>query len=134
MLSTFGMIKTKGLQRAKVYCPKFCKLVENYFAKYIAFKAFKTKQHHPSLNITAKSDTVPLELIFVTITKFINYLFAANYRPVLEGYNRERVSTTNFTLCKNISEKIIAKFGVPKTIISDNRIIFRFHNFESFIT
>lgn len=67
----------------------------------------------------------------MTITKFINYLFAANYRPVLEGYNRERVSTTNFTLCKNISEKIIAKFGVPKTIISDNRIIFRFHNFES---
>lgn len=73
------MIKTKGLQRAKVYCPKFGKLVENYSAKYIAFKAFKMKQHHPSLNITAKSDTVPLKLIFVAITKFINYLFAANY-------------------------------------------------------
>lgn len=44
-LGHLGMVKTKGLQRTKACYPKFDKLIQKYFAKYIAFKAVTTKQH-----------------------------------------------------------------------------------------
>ena len=128
-----GIVKTKALLRSKVYFPDLDRLVEEQVQNCLPCQAVGNPKP-PLLQITPSPDEVwhTLNVDYLGPIPDGSYLFVAidqtSKYPEVEFVQ----STSADTLIPRL-ERLVATFGIPNTVISDNGPPFTSHKLNEFM-
>ena len=133
-----GVSKTKAVLRTLVYWPGMGREIEDYVRNCVPCRTFSTRGDSPPLTVVARKKQEPWETVAIDLTGPSDLLQGCTLLTTIDlhsGYPEAHIlSQAN---SKNIIDALtitFAKFGLPKTILSDNGTPFVSAEFDSFLS
>ena len=129
-----GVVKTKALLRSKVYFPGMDDAVETEVAGCMSCQAVGKAKPPPTLNITP----TPTDVWDIVNVDYLGPLPNGTYVFVIVDQKSkfpdiEFVSSTSAPILIKTLERIIATYGIPNTMVSDNGPPFKSYEIKRFM-
>ena len=133
-----GVNKTKAVLRALVYWPGMNHSIESFARNCVPCRTFSTRGDNAPLTVVAEEKSVPWDTVAIDLTGPSELLQGHTLLTLIDLHSRypevHILKQANSHSIIDALTTTFSKFGLPKTILSDNGSPFTSDEFESFLS